>query len=101
MDDCPPNAPDVETALLIQAQHYLIHREYGVDPGTDLEADWQAFHQRYSGRIRKYAVRCGAAEEDLADCVQDVWAELLKRLLTFRLDRARGKFDTWLFHIVR
>lgn len=101
MDDCPSSAPDVDAALLIQAQHYLVHRVYGVDPGADREADWLAFHERYSRRIRKFAVSCGAGDEDLADCVQDVWAELLKRLPTFRLDKARGQFDSWLFHIVR
>ena len=32
---------------------------------------------------------------------QEVWTELLKRLPAFRLDAGRGKFDTWLFNIVR
>ena len=47
------------------------------------------------------AFSCGATEDEVADCVQEVWAELLVRLPTFQLDPSRGKFDTWLFPIVR
>ena len=97
----PTAAALADAGLLFQAQHYLIYREYGVSPGQDLEADWLAFYDRYSCRIRKYAFRCGAVEEDIPDCVQDVWAELLKRLPSFRLDCQRGGFDSWLYTIVR
>src|SRR5262249_14636388 len=87
--------------LLFRAQHYLIYRKYGISPGQDLEVDWLAFYDRYSRRIRKYAFRCGAGEEDIQDCIQDVWTELLKRLPSFRLDWQRGRFDSWLYTIVR
>ena len=66
-------------------------------PGGCLEP----FFKFYTHKIRKYAFSCGAVDEDIADCIQEVWAELLLRLPTFRLDLARGQFDTWLFQIVR
>jgi len=70
-------------------------------PGPNLEAAWQQFYNRFFATIRKYAYSCGAIAEDVPDCVQEVWAELLVRLPTFRLDPQRGKFDSWLFRIVR
>jgi RNA polymerase sigma factor (sigma-70 family) len=93
--------PVAEAELLIQAQLYLANREKGLPRSHDLDAAWIAFYDFYSRRIRNYAFTCKAAEEDIADCVQEVWTELLVRLQTFRLDPKRGKFDTWLFHIVR
>jgi RNA polymerase sigma factor (sigma-70 family) len=90
-----------EAELLTQAQHYLLLRQRGQRPEAGLESAWNAFYDRCSERIRKYAFACGATERDLADCAQEVWAELLLRLPTFHLDPERGKFDTWLYHIVR
>jgi RNA polymerase sigma factor (sigma-70 family) len=86
---------------LSQAQRYLLHRNQGVPVSHELEAAWAMFYDRYLDKIRKYAYTCGATEDDIADCVQEVWTELLTRLPAFRLDPKRGKFDTWLFHIVR
>jgi RNA polymerase sigma factor (sigma-70 family) len=79
----------------------LHERSNGVTNDRALEAHWTSFHDRYSRTIRAFAFSCGATEEDIADCVQEVWSELLARLPTFRLDPCRGKFDTWLFQIVR
>src|SRR5262249_33820531 len=79
----------------------LTHRVKGLRPEPHLEAAWTAFYDFYSHKIRTYAFTCGATEENIADCAQDVWAELLVRLPEFRLDPCRGRFDTWLFHIVR
>jgi len=105
---CPPQenldpliAPTTASDVLNQAQRYLTHGQTGPPAGHDLEAVWLEFYEQYARKIRKYAFTCGADDDDIADCVQDVWAELLVRLPTFRLDSARGKFDSWLFHIVR
>ncbi|MBI3410584.1 MAG: sigma-70 family RNA polymerase sigma factor [Planctomycetes bacterium] len=87
--------------LLCQAQSYLKHRERNLPADPKLEAAWIDFFELYSPKIRRFAYTCGATEDDIADCLQEVWAELLVRLPTFQLDPKRGKFDTWLFHIVR
>jgi RNA polymerase sigma-70 factor, ECF subfamily len=94
-------APSAQPELLIHAQTFLAQREKDLKRDETLEAAWMVFYEHYSRKIRKFAYTCGTKEEDLADCVQDVWAELLVRLPTFRLDPIHGKFDTWLFHIVR
>ena len=94
-------AASANSALMIQAQDYLLHRQKGLPPSQNLQVAWRAFYDVYSRKIRSYAFTCGASEEDVADCIQDVWTELLVRLPAFRLNPDRGKFDTWLFHIVR
>jgi RNA polymerase sigma factor (sigma-70 family) len=94
-------APVPQLDLLIQAQNYLTQREEGLPADRDLEAAWRIFYDLFSRKIRKFAFTCGATEGNIADCVQEVWTELLVRLPAFRLDPGRGKFDTWLFHIVR
>jgi RNA polymerase sigma-70 factor (ECF subfamily) len=102
MCDTIPSASLIADAeLLTQAQRYLSQRENDLAPGQELEAVWTAFYDRTLEKIRKFAFTCGAAAEDIADCVQEVWTELLTRLPTFRLDPKRGQFDSWLFHIVR
>jgi len=93
------SSPDSE--LLIQAQRYLDHRNQGLPSGQDLEAAWVEFYDFYSRKIRTYAFTCGAADEEIADCVQEVWRELLVRLPEFHLDPCRGQFDTWLFAIAQ
>jgi len=87
--------------LLCRAKEYLNHRERNFPADADLEAAWVDFFEVYSHNIRTFAHKCGATDDDIADCVQEVWAELLIRLPSFQLDPKRGKFDTWLFHIVR
>lgn len=90
-----------QSALLDRAQFYLTHPDKDRRRAHDLETAWIVFYELYSRKIQKYAFACGATEQDIADCVQDVWSELLVRLPSFRLDPEHGKFDTWLFHIVR
>jgi len=90
-----------EAELLLHAQRYLDQRERGEHQRSDLEAAWVQFHDFYSRKIRKFAFACGLTEEDVAECVQEVWAELLVRLPGFQFDPSRGSFDTWLFQIVR
>jgi RNA polymerase sigma-70 factor, ECF subfamily len=99
---CPePTATNADATLLYRAQSYLAQRKLGQSPAQELQDAWALFYDAYSRKIRDYAFTCGAREQEVADCVQEVWAELLVRLPTFRLDPARGKFDTWLFQVVR
>ncbi len=94
-------ATNPDSTLLSQAQRYLTCLQKGLAPEYDLEGAWKSFYDLYTRKIRSYAFTCGAGEADLSDCLQEVWTELLVRLPTFRLDPKRGKFDTWLFHIVQ
>ncbi len=97
----PSRPASADADLLNQVRSYLMHRKQGLPPSKDLEAAWTTFHDVYSRKIRAYAVKCGAAVEEVADCSQEVWRELLIRLPLFQLDAGRGKFDSWLYTIVQ
>jgi RNA polymerase sigma factor (sigma-70 family) len=96
-----PAARSPESELLTQAQRYLTNRETGLPSDQRLEGAWIEFYRLYSDKIRKFTFTCGATEEDSADCIQEAWTELLVRLPAFRLDPGRGRFDSWVFQIVR
>jgi RNA polymerase sigma factor (sigma-70 family) len=99
--NAPVAPPGAEHDLLVQIRSYLRQRDHGLPVNQDLDAAWTQFFDRYDRKIRVFAFRCGATDDDIADCVQEVWTELLRRLPAFRLDPERGRFDTWLFNIVR
>lgn len=97
----PIRPPSATPELLIQVRSYLAHRQQRLLPSEDSEAAWRMFYDLCSRKIRVYAFACGATDEEILDCVQEVWRELLVRLPTFHLDPCRGQFDTWLFRIVQ
>jgi RNA polymerase sigma factor (sigma-70 family) len=97
----PTAPPGANSELLTQTRAYLLHRKRGLAPSYHLEIAWRGFYEVYSEKIRAYAFKCGAGVEEVVDCIQEVWRELLVRLPTFHLDLSRGQFDTWLYQIVR
>ncbi len=97
----PIGPPSATPELLTQAQIYLTARQQHLPTSQDLEAAWSTFYDHYSHKIRVYAFTCGVEDEEILDCVQEVWRELLVRLSKFQLDPCRGQFDTWLFRIVQ
>jgi RNA polymerase sigma factor (sigma-70 family) len=97
----PLASTSADPELLNSIRSYLNLRELGRMPSQELEAAWKLFYEHYAGKIRVYAFACGAATDEVADCAQEVWTELLLRLPTFDLDPSRGRFDSWLFRIVQ
>ena len=71
--------PSADATLLIDVQSYLAQRKHGFPISQDLEAAWRRFYDHYAHKIRAYAHVCRTTNENLADCDQDVWIELLKR----------------------
>src|SRR4051812_27839662 len=97
-----PIAPaSADADQLLQIRRYLTHRQYGQSPCKELEKAWTNFYKQYSRKIRTFAFTCGTSAEDIADCAQEVWRELLVRLPVFHPDQRRGQFETWLFTIVQ
>jgi RNA polymerase sigma-70 factor (ECF subfamily) len=64
-------------------------------------ASWREFVMLYEPLIVRYALssRRGLSEADARDVAQDVFARLLKALPGFELDRARGRFRTYLWQV--
>ena len=62
---------------------------------------WREFVALYQPVIVRYALGrgWGLSEADARDVAQDVFARLVHALPTFELDRARGRFRTWLWRV--
>lgn len=76
--------PDTPPSLLIRL------RDAG-DAGS-----WQQFYQQYWRLIYAFARRCGLAEPDAQDVVQEVVTEVFRAMPRFEYDRARGSFRSYL-----
>jgi RNA polymerase sigma-70 factor (ECF subfamily) len=63
------------------------------------EASWAEFVARYEPVLLAYVRRRGLNEHDARDVVQEVFLRLHRALPAFRLDRARGRFRTWLWQV--
>lgn len=59
---------------------------------------WRRLSAIYGPLVYQWSRRCGLAEEDAADVVQDVFTVLAERIHEFR---ASGKFRGWLWVITR
>jgi RNA polymerase sigma factor (sigma-70 family) len=101
MSYLPTEVPTVFHDELAMVREYLAWRDAGAWPTREMEDAWDDFFTSCSHTIRRFAFSCGIADADVSDCVQEVWRELLVRLPSFRVDPKRGKFDTWLYAIVR
>ncbi|MGN0833149.1 MAG: sigma-70 family RNA polymerase sigma factor [Kiritimatiellia bacterium] len=67
---------------------------------TANEAAWQRLFDLYAGFIFSIARSKGLKYEDADDVVQTVFADLARNLPTFRYDRAKGRFRSYLTGLV-
>jgi RNA polymerase sigma factor (sigma-70 family) len=97
----PLSSLRVDTQCLSRIKRYLSDRAQGQSLSPCEEAAWKEFYDSCTRKVRAYAYTCGTVHEEIADCVQEVWRELIVRLPKFQLDPGRGQFDTWLFRIIQ
>jgi RNA polymerase sigma-70 factor (ECF subfamily) len=83
------------------------------DPGTrtsatlldrlrDNEAEaWRRFIHLYSPMVYHWAKRCGLANQDAADVLQEVFHAVARSLTDFRSQEHAGSFRGWLWVITR
>jgi RNA polymerase sigma-70 factor (ECF subfamily) len=62
-------------------------------------ASWREFVAIYEPLLVAYARRKGVDGPAAPDVAQEVFVRLLKALPTFRLDRGRARFRTWLWQV--
>ena len=67
---------------------------------TENGAAWQRLFDFYAGFVFSLARSKGLKEEDADDVVQVVFADLVRMLPTFKYDRAKGKFRSYLIGLV-
>jgi RNA polymerase sigma factor (sigma-70 family) len=92
---------DLDVELLKNTQTYLECRFRRQAPsGVSIEA-WEQFYRICDPLLQRYARVFHVPETDLTDFLQEVWTELIKTLRSFHYDRARGRFSSWLYRVVR
>jgi RNA polymerase sigma-70 factor (ECF subfamily) len=67
---------------------------------TENKAAWNRFFDLYAGFVYSVARSRGLNDADADDVVQNVFADLARNLPTFRYDRAKGRFRSYLAGLV-
>ena len=67
---------------------------------TENEAAWARFFDLYSGFVFSVARSKGLKDEEADDIVQVVFTDLARMMPTFKYDRAKGKFRSYLIALV-
>ena len=67
---------------------------------TENEAAWQRLFDLYAGFVFSIARSKGLNDADADDIVQTVFADLARTLPTFKYDRAKGRFRSYLSGLV-
>jgi RNA polymerase sigma-70 factor (ECF subfamily) len=62
---------------------------------------WHEFKELYEPLLLAQVRSRGLSEADGRDVVQDVFIALWRGLQSFKLDRSRGRFRTWLYQVAR
>jgi RNA polymerase sigma-70 factor (ECF subfamily) len=63
------------------------------------QGGWEEFIALYQPLLLAYVRGKGLQEHDARDVVQEIFAKLYRALPDFELDRARGRFRTWLWQV--
>ena len=67
---------------------------------TGSEAAWTRFFDLYAGFVFAVARSKGLSAEDADDVVQNVFADMARKLPTFEYDRRKGRFRSYLLELV-
>lgn len=86
---------------LQRIKSYLDCRSRRVAPPAPLDEAWKHFYEFYASRIGVFLRRCGVPDEELNDCSQDVWQEVVTKLSHFHPDTRRGQLSTWVMTLAR
>jgi RNA polymerase sigma-70 factor (ECF subfamily) len=65
----------------------------------DDQASWGEFVALYEPLLIRYVRKKGLDEHNARDVVQNIFVTLLRALPNFELDRAKGRFRTWLWQV--
>ena len=89
-----------ETTIAQASEHLRLGAESRVSSDTT-RAEWERFYSYCDDKIRRFAATFRSRGVDVDDCTQEAWADLIRSLPQFNFDASRGRFDSWLYTIVR
>ena len=93
--------PDnLDLQLLRDAQADLQCRDRRQAPSEVQERAWEWFHQSYEPLLRHWLMGCHIAADDVKDCLQEVWMEVMKKLPAFDSNGTQRGLCSWLHTIV-
>src|SRR5215467_9697824 len=79
----------------------LLRRVQNEGERTKWEQGWEEFYSAYRPLIVGVAHQAGLNPEEAEDVLQEVMAELRRRIVGFEPNRERGPFKAWLLKLVR
>ena len=96
------DAGDIDRHLLEDTQAYLeLRSQCSDDPPPSLVDAWEHFYEFCTPLIRSIVATHRLTEEDVSDCVQEVWEVVIAKLRDFHYDPERGRFRIWLSTLAR
>jgi RNA polymerase sigma factor (sigma-70 family) len=93
--------PDnLDVQLLHGTQEYLDCIRRHRAPCSESDEAWTQFFLICDPVLRRFAISCRVPREDLDDCVQSAWREIIVALPAFRDDGQLRGLGAWLYLIV-
>lgn len=92
---------EIDLALFEKVQAYLRAGDSQREQDKETTQAWARFYGVCDGMMRRFASQHGVPVHEVDDCVQEVWLQLVVRLGEFEYDPQRGRFQTWLYTVVR
>ncbi len=93
--------PETRITLLNNVQAYLSAVLDGEQPNTVMSDSWIEFFRVYDNLLRRYARSRGMRNEDLDDCLQEVWVAVSRQLADFQRPQDRPGLRAWLYRLVQ
>jgi RNA polymerase sigma factor (sigma-70 family) len=90
-----------DPAMLARIQSFLTSGDRNEPASSEERSAWEDFFSLEDHIIRAIARRGDVSQSDVDDVAQEVWALLVRRLPTFRLDPARGSLNAWVAAVAR
>ena len=92
---------DVDFALIRDVQAYLQCLSKSSPPTPRACRAWERFYLLCSPVVRKIVSNSGIPRDEIDDCVQETWGEILRKLVSFDPDPRFGRFLSWLSVVTR
>jgi DNA-directed RNA polymerase specialized sigma24 family protein len=91
---------NLDMQRLHEAQQCLRCREHREIPSSAETEAWEWFHPTYHPFLRHWALGCHINRNDVNDCLQEIWIEVMNKLPAFDSDGTQGGLCSWLHAIV-